>query len=97
MSGEREKKQNLLKTEIIQSGYRPQDFVDFVNKIKEEGSDVDNWTYEELEELIRQFRSENKPQPLEEGLMTGKVGLSRAGDVREPELPRPGDRRGGRG
>lgn len=49
-------KQNLLTTEIIEKNYDKEKFVDFCLSKKENGDDLNNWTPEELVEIIKQFK-----------------------------------------
>jgi hypothetical protein len=45
---QRELKQKFLRDQIIDQGYKAEDFVEYIGKKKEGGDDIDNWTYEEL-------------------------------------------------
>jgi hypothetical protein len=60
------KKQDLLKTEIIDNNHDKQAFLDFCISKKENGDDLDCWTLEELKSIIEDFKSfqsqENKKQ-----------------------------------
>jgi hypothetical protein len=60
------KKQDLLKTEIIDNNYDKQAFLDFCISKKENGDDLDCWTLEELKSIIEDFKffqsQENKKQ-----------------------------------
>ena len=52
-----EKKQNYLRREILDKGYSPDDFTNFVKKIKgEEGADLNSWSLEELYYVVPQFQ-----------------------------------------
>ena len=52
-----EKKQNYLRKEILDKGYSPDDFTNFVKKIKgEEGADLNSWSLEELYYVVPQFQ-----------------------------------------
>ena len=49
------KKQNLLQTEIIDKNYDKTAFINFCLSKKENGDDLNNWTTEELTEIVREF------------------------------------------
>ena len=53
---EKKKKQLYLKDNIMTVGYDPDDFATFLEDEKEGGTDIENWTYEELESLVHVFR-----------------------------------------
>ena len=52
-----EKKQNYLRKEIIDKGFSPDDFANYVQKIKgENGADLNSWSIEELYYIVPQFQ-----------------------------------------
>ena len=55
MDDEKVQKQNLLKSEIIDNGYDQSEFIEFCMQKKKEGDDLNNWTYEELKNIIKEF------------------------------------------
>ena len=55
MEDEKFQKQNLLKSEIIDNGYDQSEFIEFCMQKKKEGDDLNNWTYEELKNIIKEF------------------------------------------
>ena len=63
-----EAKQALLTTEIAEKGLDRQQFVDFVTQKKPYGDDLNNWTLDELKQLIEEFKgiAANAQQPTEE-------------------------------
>ena len=48
---ERDKKQEYLTTEIQKRGYNVQNFIEFMNSKRENGTDIDNWTFDELQKV----------------------------------------------
>ena len=52
---EYKKKQQLLKNEILDRGYDPDEFIDFCLNAKKEGDDLNNWEYDELQKKIQEF------------------------------------------
>ena len=51
-----EKKQNFLRKEIIDKGYSPEDFANYVKNIKgENGADLNLWSIEELYIIVPHF------------------------------------------
>ena len=57
------KKQNYLVKEIMDQNYSPEKFSDYISNLKENGTDLNNWTIEELEEVVTSFKNQ---QNLEE-------------------------------
>ena len=56
-------KQTLLQTEIIEKNYDKTAFINFCLSKKENGDDLNNWTLEELTEIVREFvNSQNQAQ-----------------------------------
>jgi hypothetical protein len=54
---DRELKQIYLKEQVINLGYDGGQFADFLATRRENGTDVDVWTYEELIAIVQEFRS----------------------------------------
>jgi hypothetical protein len=53
-----EHKQTYLRSEIMDKGYDTSDFVEFLISIKgEDAGNVENWTIEELEQVVSDFKS----------------------------------------
>ena len=58
-----EKKQSYLRKEILDKGYSPEDFANFVKNIKgENGADLNLWTLEELYYIVPQFQESQEKQ-----------------------------------
>ena len=53
------KKQNLLSTEIINKNYSQNEFINFCLSKKENGDDLNSWTYDELLGVVHEFITEN--------------------------------------
>ena len=55
-----EEKQNYLRENILEKGYDPNTFVEFLKTKKgEAGSDITNWSMEDLTEVVQEFISKN--------------------------------------
>ena len=52
-------KQQYLRSEIIDKGYDPQMFSEFLGRISDKGLDVEKWSMEELREAVYKFQCEN--------------------------------------
>ena len=53
-----ETKQNYLRNVILNKGYNAQDFFNFlIEKKGEEGGDLNNWDFIELENVVKEFQS----------------------------------------
>lgn len=54
---EEERKQQFLRSEIIDQGFNPDDFTTFMGSLRgEEGLDIANWTFEDLQKVVGQFK-----------------------------------------
>ena len=60
------KKQELLKKEIVSKNYDPNKFLQFCLYQKENGDDMNNWTYDELKECVERFIEGEESQKLEQ-------------------------------
>ena len=56
---ERESKQKLLNQEITNKNYNQVDFINFCLSKRENGDNIDNWTYNELLALVKEFKKNN--------------------------------------
>ena len=75
-------KQNLLQTEILEKQYDQNDFLNYCTSQKENGDDLNNWTYEQLKECVTNFQesvkkkeSESKKSSLNFFLSTAKQNI----------------------
>ena len=57
-----QKKQNLLQTEIIEKQFDKTAFINFCMSKKDNGDDLNNWTLEELTEIVQQFVKSQNPE-----------------------------------
>lgn len=48
-------KQQYLRTNIIQVGYDPVNFTDFMQDQREDGEDIDNWSFTSLQEMVQKY------------------------------------------
>ena len=51
-----EEKQKYLINEIMNQNYDPQRFSDYISNSKENGTELNNWTFEELKEIVISFK-----------------------------------------
>ena len=59
-------KQSLLQSEIIEKNYDKTAFINFCLSKKENGDDLNNWTLDELTEIVREFvnsQNQNQQEP----------------------------------
>ena len=57
-NGELEEKQNYLVVEIMNKNYDPEKFSEYISNLKENGTDLNNWTWEELRKVVSSFQSQ---------------------------------------
>ena len=55
-------KQTFLRTEILEKGYDPSDFTDFLSQKRSDGDDLDNWSKKSLEFAVQDFQNSHKPE-----------------------------------
>ena len=51
-------KQTFLRKEIIDKGYDPEHFAEYLSKMKKEGKNIENWLITELEKMVINYKSE---------------------------------------
>lgn len=64
-NNQKELKQRFLKEKIIDDGFAPEEFAEFLEKRKVDGCNIDNWTLQELiweVEEYKSFKSEGQHQ-----------------------------------
>ena len=61
-----QKKQNLLQKEIIEKNFDKTAFINFCMSKKDNGDDLNNWTYEELSSVVHEFVTSQQPPNEEE-------------------------------
>lgn len=54
-------KQTYLRTEVLEKGYDPEKFSEFLFSKKEGGEDINRWHINELKDLVRAFTLANRP------------------------------------
>ena len=57
-----EQKQNYLRSEIIDKGFNPEDFMNFLEQQGEGKTDLENWTFEGLQSIVYTFQNQFAPQ-----------------------------------
>ena len=57
MEEQRRLKQKYLVGQIIDQGYDASEFTEFIGKKKADGTDIDNWTYDELIAEVQEFKN----------------------------------------
>ena len=63
MSESIEQKQFYLRAEIIEKGYPPEEFTNFMANLKGEVSlDLENWSFNELQQVVNQFKIQYQKQ-----------------------------------
>lgn len=56
LKNERFLKQQFLKNSVLNQGYNPGDFSEYLGGERENGKDIDNWSLDELETMVYQFK-----------------------------------------
>lgn len=72
---ERQAKKAFLRQEVVEQGYEPDVFTEFIEK--ERGADVDIWTIEELKDCVERFKRSLKQRESDSG-DSYQTGLGRA-------------------
>lgn len=60
ISKEIEQKQSYLVNEIMNQNYNPEKFSEYISNLKENGTDLNNWTFEELKNVVISFKNQEK-------------------------------------
>jgi hypothetical protein len=73
MESDIEIKQNFLRTEIMDQGFNPDEFLEFlIVKKGENAADLELWSIDELSEIVKEFKNvfqnANEPTPSDSGL-----------------------------
>ena len=77
-------KQTLLQTEIIDKNYDKTAFINFCLSKKENGDDLNNWTLDELKEIVNEFvNTQNEAQ--QEQFVEKKI------EIQASEPPKEGE------
>ena len=58
---DRKEKQNYLRKEIIEGSYDADKFAQFLDSKRKNGSDVDNWKFNDLETIVELFKRFEPP------------------------------------
>ena len=66
MDDEKVIKQKLLKNEILDNCYDQSEFIEYCMQKKKDGDDLNNWTYEELKSIIKEFITKTNHDNLQE-------------------------------
>lgn len=55
-----QEKQNYLVNEIMNQNYDTEKFSEYMSRLKENGTDLNNWTFEELKNVVTSFKNQDK-------------------------------------
>jgi hypothetical protein len=55
-----QEKQNYLVNEIMNQNYDTEKFSEYMSSLKENGTDLNNWTFEELKNVVTSFKNQVK-------------------------------------
>jgi len=85
---ERQAKRAFLRQEVIEQGYEPDQFTEFIER--EKGADVDEWTMQELQVCVERFKLSLSPQREDEEYQTG-LGRTMQEDLSIEEIKTTSD------
>ena len=85
MDDEKIAKQKLLKSEIIDNSYEQSEFIEFCMQRKKDGDDLNNWTYEELKLIIKEFITKINHENLQEKNKQSHKDSSEPKEIKEKE------------
>lgn len=66
-------KQMYLRTAIVEEGYEPEKFVDFLTTKREDGADIDTWTMEDLKKMVAEFKKSMTGESLDESTRVARA------------------------
>ena len=55
-----QEKQNYLVNEIMNQNYDTEKFSEYMSSLKENGTDLNNWSFEELKNVVISFKNQDK-------------------------------------
>lgn len=87
---ETKNKQQFLRVEILEKGFDPNKFVEYISGERENGHDIDNWSFEDLEKAVREFCAHNT-QNEELGRERAESKVYDSEEEEEPEDPQAED------
>ena len=80
-------KQTLLQTEIIEKNYDKTAFINFCLSKKENGDDLNNWTVDELTEIVREFvNSQSQAQVQSEARTDEPKGEGQEQEIKKEDI-----------
>ena len=53
-----EEKQKYLVEEIMNKNYDTEKFSEYISNLKENGNDLNNWTFDELKDVVSSFKNQ---------------------------------------
>ena len=56
------KKQSYLRKEVLDKGFSPEDFLNFLEQQGEGKTDLENWEFEDLKKIVAIFQNKEKGQ-----------------------------------
>ena len=91
-SEELEEKQKYLREEIQEKGYNTETFSDYMAKLKENGTDLNNWTLDELKQVVSSFINQenlnesNNEKNIEKGIENIRNSFILGGEKQNEKL-----------
>ena len=79
-------KQNLLQTEILEKNYDQMEFLNFCTSQKENGDDLNNWSFDELKTCVTNFQENMKKKESETKKSSLNFFLSNAKQNVQPQI-----------
>lgn len=77
------RKQGYLRQEIIEGGFDPGEFVEFLATERDNGEDVEVWSMQSLEDMVQRFKEKIAPGKAGEGEAHGHESLKTPEKVHE--------------
>jgi hypothetical protein len=62
MTDETQSKQQYLREQILTLGYNPAHFASYLCRERQDGDDIDNWSFSSLTEVVQKYKKIN-PDP----------------------------------
>ena len=91
-SEELEEKQKYLREEIQEKGYNTETFSDYMAQLKENGTDLNNWTLDELKQVVSSFINQenlnesNNEKNIEKGIENIRNSFILGGEKQNEKL-----------
>jgi len=85
------KKQNFLRSAILEKGFDPAHFTEYLDAQRPDGTDIDNWSFSSLEESVNKYIKNNVETPQVSGEPSNQIKVLEEENLSDEETSPPAD------